>query len=261
MKKIIYLIVLCCGFLAGCKQEYPFYSEETMPYLNFVYNKDRFGNITDSVVNYTFVYSDKAVKSDTFWLEVKHIGHVPTTDLHFTLKQIKETEGEQAAPGVHYIAFDDPGVTAWCVMPAGQITAKVPLILLRDASLQQQDVRLRIAVTDSGDYLAGVDGLIQKLFVLSDRLVRPESWERYIEAFVYGTYSKKKHEFLIAALRGQQIDNEYFQKILETGDMAYWTYLNNQIKLRLAEYNADPNNTDTPLRDENDDLVDFNTLY
>jgi len=259
MRNIIYLIVLCSGFLAGCKQEYPFYSEEMMPYLNFIYAKDRFGQVTDSVVNYTFVYSGQAVKDDTVWLEVKHIGHIPATDLHFTLKQVEEAEGEQAVPGVHYVALDAPEVAARCVMKAGEITAKVPLILLRDASLQQQDVRLRVAVVDGGDYLAGVDGQIEKLFVLSDRLVQPEHWDRYIDAFVYGPWSRKKHEFLIETIRDKQIDDEYFKNLLETPDMAYYAYLNSWIKIKLAEYNADPNHTDAPLRDENGGLLNFNT--
>lgn len=260
MKNVIYLFVLCSAFLTGCKQEFPFYSEETMPYLNFVYAKDQFNQVTDSVVNYSFVYSDETVVRDTLWLEVKHIGHIPTTDLHFSIKQVVETEGGQAVPGVHYVSFDDPGIAAWCVMPAGKITTKVPLVLLRDASLQTQEIRLRLTIADGGDYLAGVDGQLQRLFVVSDQLVRPAAWERYIEAFVLGSYSKKKHEFLIRTIENERVDDEYFEKLLAAEDYTYWGYVNKWLKIKLAEYNADPNNTDTPLRDENGNVVDFNTM-
>ncbi len=261
MKKIIYLIGLCSVFLTGCKQEYPFYSEETMPHLNFVYAKNIYGQVTDSVINYSFVYSGEDVEKDTIWLEVKHIGHIPVADLHFTLGQVVETEGEQAVPGVHYIPFDAPEITDWCVMPAGKITTKIPLVLLRDASLKNQDIRLRVSIVDGGDYLAGVDGQIQKLLVCSDQLVQPDAWDVYINSFVFGPYSKKKHEFLIKVIKDEQVDNDYFKRIRETNDLAYWSYLNKWIKLKLAEYNADPNNTDTPLRDENGDELNFDTLY
>lgn len=260
MKKILYLMVCCSAFLGGCKQELPFYSEEAMPYLNIVYAKDIHGNVTDSVVNYSFVYSDEHVVRDTIWLEVKHIGHIPTTDLHFTLEQVKETEGVQAVPGVHYVALDAPEITEWCVMPAGKITTRIPVVLLRDASLKEQDVRLRIGIVDGGDYLAGVDGQIQKLFVFSDQLVPPEAWDRYIDAFVFGPYSKKKHEFLIKTIKDEQVDNAYFERLLALKDFTYYAYLNKWIKLKLAEYNADPNNTDTPLRDEYGNELNFDTM-
>lgn len=259
MKKAIIYVIFCVSVvLVACDKEYAFYSD-SQPYLNFVYAEDIYGNVTDSVVNYSFAYSESNVDRDTIWLTVKNIGFVPERELRFMVEQINTSEGAQATPGVHYVAFSNPEIEVHCVMEAGNITANVPLVLLRDESLQMEDVYLRLAIVDGKDYRAGVRNQIQKLFVISDQLVKPASWNAYVEAFVFGTYNKVKHQFLIDSL-GIAVDEEYISNVLSE-DISYWRYLNSLCKDKLNNYNTNPENLNRPLRDENGVEVNFNTTY
>ena len=115
---------------------------------------------------------------------------------------------------------------ATVTIPAGKTSAAFPVTLRRDASLQQQPVRLYIKVAPSDDFQPGVNEENHLLLVWNDILSKPTNWDELKEFF--GEYSNTKYRFMIANAGGI---NEF-----DTDKLSY------------------PGN---PLKDENGVLVEF----
>ena len=82
---------------------------------------------------------------------------------------------------------------ATVTIPAGKTTAAFPVTLRRDASLQQQTVRLYIKVAPSDDFQPGVDEANHLLLAWNDILSKPQNWDKLQEFF--GQYSDTKYRF------------------------------------------------------------------
>lgn len=130
---------------------------------------------------------------------------------------------------------------------AGKTSAVFPVTLHRDASLQQQTVRLYIKVAPSDDFQPGVDEANHLVLVWNDILSKPTNWDKLQEFF--GQYSNTKYRFMIANAGGI---TEF-----DTDQLSWGELMNLRIKFQnaLQEYNdAHPGN---PLKDENGVLVEF----
>lgn len=130
---------------------------------------------------------------------------------------------------------------------AGKTSAVFPVTLRRDASLQQQTVRLYIKVAPSDDFQPGVDEANHLVLVWNDILSKPTNWDKLQEFF--GQYSNTKYRFMIANAGGI---TEF-----DTDQLSWGELMNLRIKFQnaLQEYNdAHPGN---PLKDENGVLVEF----
>ena len=136
---------------------------------------------------------------------------------------------------------------ATVTIPAGQTSAAFPVTLRRDASLQQQPVRLYIKVAPSDDFQPGVNEENHLLLVWNDILSKPTNWDELKEFF--GEYSNTKYRFMIANAGGI---TEF-----DTDKLSWGELMNLRIKFQnaLQDYNnAHPGN---PLKDENGVLVEF----
>lgn len=136
---------------------------------------------------------------------------------------------------------------ATVTIPAGKTSAAFPVTLRRDASLQQQTVRLYIKVAPSDDFQPGVNEENHLLLVWNDILSKPTNWDELKEFF--GEYSNTKYRFMIANAGGI---TEF-----DTDKLSWGELMNLRIKFQnaLQDYNnAHPGN---PLKDENGVLVEF----
>lgn len=136
---------------------------------------------------------------------------------------------------------------ATVTIPAGKTSAAFPVTLRRDASLQQQPVRLYIKVAPSDDFQPGVNEENHLLLVWNDILSKPTNWDELKEFF--GKYSNTKYRFMIANAGGI---TEF-----DTDKLSWGELMNLRIKFQnaLQDYNnAHPGN---PLKDENGVLVEF----
>ena len=136
---------------------------------------------------------------------------------------------------------------ATVTIPAEKTSAAFPVTLRRDASLQQQPVRLYIKVAPSDDFQPGVNEENHLLLVWNDILSKPTNWDELKEFF--GEYSNTKYRFMIANAGGI---NEF-----DTDKLSWGELMNLRIKFQnaLQDYNnAHPGN---PLKDENGVLVEF----
>ena len=61
----------------------------------------------------------------------------------------------KAIPGVHYVPMDDPEMENLLVVRADSVTLEVPVILLRDTSLQREEYRLCLQLVATEDFLLG----------------------------------------------------------------------------------------------------------
>ena len=136
---------------------------------------------------------------------------------------------------------------ATVTIPAEKTSAAFPVTLRRDASLQQQPVRLYIKVAPSDDFQPGVNEENHLLLVWNDILSKPTNWDELKEFF--GEYSNTKYRFMIANAGGI---TEF-----DTDKLSWGELMNLRIKFQnaLQDYNnAHPGN---PLKDENGVLVEF----
>jgi hypothetical protein len=244
--------------VAGCRQEDP-----------MMFSGDARVQLKDTaILRHTFVYSSAEVRSDTLYLQVNTIGETATRDRRVRLVQVPEYDvtyvtdpvteeidtivterPNKAIPGVHYVAMDDPSLQALAVVKPGAVTAMIPVILLRDASLKTDDYRLRLQLAESDDFKTGETRMVARTILFSDRLVQPSFWDVNVN-YTFGTYSVRKHQFMID-VSGERIDTEWYDTYIRNIVGAPQQY-KNFFKAALSDFNNDPANIASgaaPLRE------------
>ena len=257
MKHTYLLLVLLA---AACKQEDP-----------IAFIGDQRVQLQDTVtIRHTFVYSEASVQRDTVRVNVNTIGDV--SDRERRVKLAQETEyileitttptGQvdtqrierpgAAIPGVHYLPLDDPAAIALAVVKPGAVSARIPIVLLRDPSLKSADYRLRLRLEESDDFKIGEKNRTAILIIISDRLVQPSFWDINVN-YNFGRYSVRKHQFMID-VSGEKIDNEWYETRVRNVVGASQQY-KNFFTAALAAFNNNPDNIangSAPLRESDD---------
>jgi hypothetical protein len=245
MKKIKYVLAIAAGFFAlSCEKEIPTWSGSDR--INFATRAE-----TDTLRNYSFVFEPENTTQYTLWINMGTEGLVCDYPRTVTFKQSPAIDGnEDAVPGVHFVAFDDPQVKAQYVIPAGAATASFPIILLRDPSLQESPRTLRIVLEENEHFLLSADeNKLYRNIVFVDMLTRPTLWAPH-----FGTYGEAKHRFMIE-VTGLLFDNKWFNENLWTAmNWDYITYLQGWFQEKLDERNA---REGSPLTEKNGTVVKF----
>lgn len=261
--------ILWAGLLGmagvSCEQDYPAYASADCN-LNFVYY-DIHGNVmkaekvTDKLRTYSFsfIYSGELAERDTLTFEVSSMGELVDCARPIALEQVQAEGVENAVPGVHYVAFDEPSEVEFNCIPANRNKGKVRVILLRnDRELKKKDVVLRFGFKENADFKPGFEGLTRRDVVITDRIARPSNWVDCYMDYFCGEYGEKKHELMIA-WTGKAWDEEYIKEFTE-GDRAYHDYMERWFQNKLEEENAkrlaDPEIGDV-YREANGEPVDF----
>lgn len=228
------VLALCLGGMVSfhsCKMELPMYDLPDDA-LNFSVTRD--GETKKPIDKfYSFVYVNDSVMQDTVWITLNTQGFVKDQDRTFRLRQSMVDSVANAVAGVHYTSFDSPEMLKYCIVPAGQNTVKVPIIVHRDASLDESDVRLNIEVMPNENFTQGVVEKNYYPIVISNLLTMPARWESYY----FGTYGPVKHRFMITQT-GLRWDDDFMVQILE-GDYGYVKYLSMLLYQRLQVVNAE----------------------
>lgn len=116
-----------------------------------------------------------------------------------------EADSLNAEPGVHYVAFDDPRVKDLYYIPAKRNYADLPVLVMRDASLKEKTVNLKIRLAESADFKVGYADKSWTMITISDMLVKPTLWTNYSIQYFLGAYGPVKHQFMID-VTGESID-------------------------------------------------------
>ena len=225
------LFVAILVLAASCQQDLPLYSDEQAR-LNFFYE-----NEADSVVPYSFIYN-RGGSVDTIWLSVSTMGFLGQADRTLRLRQVPTGESDAVA-GVHYVDFSDDAYSPYFIVPAGEVRVSVPVIVLRDASLANGDVTLKVAFEATSDFVPGYPERGFKRILISDQLVKPTRWGGLMD-FIFGAYGRQKHLFMIQHSTFNW-DDEFLRSIgvslYYADDQAYLRYMCNKFARELRAEN------------------------
>ena len=226
-KYLIYFIGMLITCIA-CEKELPSFKTE-QDHLNFPIDP-----VTKIVlpVRKTFVYDSASVRRDTVYATVNAMGFVRDYPRSFRVEQIsyKEDSIWNAIPGTHYVALDDPEVVKEMIIPAGEVSGKIPIIALRDASLRDTSVLLRLKIVANDVFLPGDPDRLELSVEIGDQLMQPSNW------MVFGAYGKVKHRFLVEHFPPMRFDEETFDDF--RNDLQYGRFINSKAKNLLAQENA-----------------------
>ena len=269
MKKHISIIVgcFCMLCLASCEKELQVYDEPTCR-LNFYYDISSTSKFKSSLARttYSFVYGADDVERDTLWFEMETMGFVSDHDRAVSLVQEDSVGVSNAVAGKQYVAFDDPAVAKYYVVPAGKARFKIPVILLRDASLKKDNVVLKFAIHANSEFQNGYPVYQTRVIQFTDQLSEPSKWMVGYGSYstslsdYFGTYGVVKHKFLIEQT-GEKWDDDYIEKIM-TGDRNYVYYILRKMAKRLNEVNAErASRGEGPLTEEDGTVVEIADPY
>ena len=238
MKKYTFIYMILAALLiglTGCKKDMELYSHPQ----NCI-------NILDTLFRYSFVYTPSGTTQDTVWVRIETVGFVTANNRPVAFEQIN-SGGRDAAAGVHYIAFDNSDVQKHYVILGNSVATTIPVVLKRDPSLEQEDYTLLFQVKETDYFGRGFVGLWTCRVVISDRLIRPDSWI-YRTITDFGEYGPVKHRWLIEHT-GNKWDDEYLRDVLgyeyhpvnptinANYDEGYMAYYRLVLQNMLNEYN------------------------
>lgn len=240
----ILLGLSCLGLATSCEKDltpysdpqarlnFTFYSYNGEPILSSLNSQE-----TESFYSFKLKSSvaGKELTSDTVWFEVATMGFLSEADRTVELEQIEADTLTNAVPGVHYVKFDEPQLLAKSFVPAGQNTAKIPVVLLRDASLKTQDIVLRFTFKSNSYFVPGYKDFVTRTLFVTDRLSKPTKWNTYYLDYTFGEYGAKKHELMIA-WTGKAWDDDYLDELFK-GDPGYMDYMDQWFQRKLEEEN------------------------
>lgn len=279
MKRLIYIFIVLIS-IAGCgkEEEYLFKDVARVQFLAS-------GDKEPEDVVYSFVWLGKDKIRDTVYLPLRILGGPSEIDRQLKVVQVEEYDikyeydnkgyvvdstvspiENKAIPGVHYVAFDDPETKTLMKVRANHVIDSLPVILLRDASLAERKVRLRIKLESSDDFQLGERKCLLRTVVFSDKLEKPEAWNWTTKSYL-GEYSVPKHELMIRVVRAlmgdeYQVDNAWIEN--GNNEVATFVFWRGKFIEELNAFNQDPENIASgkaPLRvdpeNPNSALVSF----
>lgn len=233
IKAIKYILPAFLSILLSCQNEGFYYQDEARARLEGPYE---WALGTDSL-DYSFAFYPSSVTEVAMNMTLFIMGEVAEYERSVKIEVVQD---ETTASAEQYSCPTEIRV------PANAYSVPFNVVLKRTTDLTSKNVRLRIRITDSGDFKAGVveqNGFTMKW---NDMLSKPRNWDELTEFF--GAFSLVKFRFIIDTLAIGEFD---------TNTMT-WGQLNNYrivMKNALTAYNeAHPGN---PLKDENGQLISF----
>lgn len=241
MKKYICMLVvsLLTMALTSCSENEPMAFEGT-PALYFA-NDD---------INFSFFYATTDADQDTVDITVHAMGPAADTDRSFTLCQENEGAADAAIAGTHYVGFDTDQMRQLMVMPAGQNEVKVPITLIKDASLDTKTVTLKIGIRPNENFAKGVIENDSTVVTFSSQAIKPNNWADWYYAFG-ASWGTVKMRFIIDNTGITNFDNV-------PEDYNYLYYLNDKLRSKLFDYNA---SHDEVLQEADGTPIEFENPY
>lgn len=249
-------VVAVGGLLVtSCSEDLPTY-QDVVSRLNFNFGAEKIYSEKDVPTEaYSFVYSG-GLSKDTIWVGVDLMGRPLDHDRTISVKQI-EASGDNAVAGTHFVAFNDPTLTPFYTLKAGEVSAKVPVVVLRDESLSKKSYFLDIALVENDDFKAGYPVYQVKHIEISNILAKPTIWDTYDYAampWYFCNWGPVAHQFMID-VTGYPFDNEFIKSFIDTRDDAYIEYVAEKVARAKIKYNKE--HPDKPLQEKDGTLVKF----
>ena len=228
--------------------------EDSSELYNYPINKIGFlrENGENKPVTKTFIYDNSDVDRDTVYILMRTMAYVTEYDRTIGIQEAEpvfqeRVEGANAVPGVHYVPFDDPEYQKFAVVKAGQAEAQLPVILLRDPSLENEEVTLRIRIVQNEAFAPINEEDSEKLVTFSDMIMQPEAWDDSFSNF-FGTWGPVKFRFMLD-VSGERWDDEFINTLWN--DYPYMMFWQARLRVLLEEENARREAAgEGPLREE-----------
>ena len=257
MKNIHTLV--CCSLLvasalAGCEKDLPI-NQNPESRMAFVYER-----MKDTLVTRSFAFYNDDVMFDTVWLDFMLLGVPADHERPIAFRQLP-TGQHDAVPGVHYVPFDDPGLAGFYKLPANALSVTVPFVFKRDASLKEDDYRLKITFEANEAFVISIKERATRTILISDQLVKPNRWDGLMDYF-FGKYGKEKHRFLAQTFGGKW-DDEYLDKEIHANAYSDQVLIMNMVRRAyeaLATLNAQraaAKGAPDPLKEADGTIVEF----
>ncbi|MCC8174230.1 MAG: DUF4843 domain-containing protein, partial [Odoribacter sp.] len=172
----------------------------------------------DAEVNQAFLFHKSDYVRDTVWLQVQTSGDVSDRERSFVIEQlyeypeltyIKDEHGNildsiiDAKPGVHYEALNSGETFELSKISPGFVSAKVPIILIRNADLQHTVYRIALTLIPNNEFSTDFieDMIVRKIF-FTDLPIKPNNWDTTTGViYLWGEYSEVKYRFIIDVIQ------------------------------------------------------------
>lgn len=225
---------------------------ENEPRLYFFKGNYNLGELVqnDSIIH-SFFSVPESQNRDTVWIDVRTMGCLGEEARTFKIVQTNEGKSDAAIPGTHYIGFDDPSIKEMMKMPAKAFRYLMPVVLLRDPSLETKTVRIEMTIGENENFGVGIDTLSHFLLTTTSAPAKPATWDtRWFR--VFGTWGAQKMWFIM-----NYIGITDFEDISGLTDYTYTVYLKTMAQDKLKDYNANEKNSDRPLKEADGTEVKF----
>ena len=238
-----YIILALFGVLiASCKENVAL-EYENDPALYFVHEQ----YVQQDSINHSFFFIP-GNEPDTVYVEVQTMGYLGKQDRPFLLEQTNSGDENAAIPGVHYVAFSDPDLAKHLVIPAHSERVSIPIILLRDESLNLKEIRLSFQFVQNDYFRPGIPEWSEFLITTTAQAVKPDLWDNLWYMFFGSSWGSVKMKFIIDATGITDWETR-------SSDLAFYMYIQKKVLTEFQNYNlANPNN---PLREADGTLVSF----
>ena len=239
MKRIITaaaIVIAAC--LAGCNEN-QMLEYENSPAIYF--------SGTSTLRSFFLLPSD--VTHDTVWVEVLTMGLTADSDRPVSVVQANAGKPYAAVAGTHYVPFDNPDIAKKMVVPAGAVKMRIPVVAIKDASLELKKVELELAVAQNDHFRPGIDKQRNYLVTITSMVEKPDRWDNFWRHFFGPTWGPRKFRFIIDA-------TGYYDWDILPDDSAFLEDMRSVTIQKFLEYEqAHPGE---PMVEANGDLVVFN---
>lgn len=248
MKAKIISILILIVISVGCKENTAL-EYENVPALYFKYSKNvnESDYQRDSIAHTFFIQPDDQMR-DTVFVEILTMGYPADADRPFVLEQTNAGQPGAAIAGKHFVAFDDPEMLEHLKIPKGSVRKSFPLIVLRDPSLELEEVRIELKIGENEYFRSGIDEWVNFVVKTTSMAVKPTNWDTYWKYYFGPTWGSVKMKFIIDNTGFTDFDGGYL-------NTDYTSYLTSKVKQKLLEYNT--NHPDEPLSEADGTLVTF----
>ncbi|MDR2815317.1 MAG: DUF4843 domain-containing protein [Proteiniphilum sp.] len=242
--KFIYLLLLVLIVTACSQNEMLKYENEPAVYF------DGAGYSKVDSINHSFFLLNSDILKDTILVRVNTMGELSSQARPVAIVQTNAGDSAAAVAGVHYVPFDDASLKPLLQVPAGKEYVDIPVVFIRDESLDSLKVRLELALVTNEYFRPGIVEKQRFVLTTTDLIEKPGAWDsRWYFAFGR-SWGPVKMRFIIDI-------TGYTDWNTVPTDMTMLTYFGALAKQRLLEYNAA--HPDNPLREANGNLVTFNS--
>ncbi|PKP00173.1 MAG: hypothetical protein CVU13_01295 [Bacteroidetes bacterium HGW-Bacteroidetes-8] len=183
---------------------------------------------TDSV-SYSFFLAASSTNEDTVWVDVQLTGVPSDKDRALPIIQTNTGAAGAAVAGTHYLAFNDPAVSKYMVLPANRVSVAIPVVVKRTSEMNTSEFRLDMAITTNEYFIAGIKDRTSYTVKVTAMAVKPALWDvanSYLS--IFGPWGQAKMKFII-----DFVGFSDFDQVLTTD---YRVYLALKAKTKLAEY-------------------------